>query len=135
MHTIMIVGANPGRMKAIADAVQADGAFDLQWVDHGAQALAAASVHAPQAVVIDEALSDMTGLELVRRLLRVNALINTAVVSGLAPEAFHETSEGLGILAQLPTTPTPQTARDLLQRIKRMTGLTAAEHFIASPKV
>ena len=53
-------------------------------------------------VIADEDLGDMPGLELVRKLLGVNALINTVLVSTESAENFHERTEGLGILMPLP---------------------------------
>jgi two-component SAPR family response regulator len=75
---------------------------------------------APLAAVIDEILPDMPGLDLVRRLLPINAMINTVMISALPSEAFHDASEGLGIMAQLPPQPTPEDARTILARFKRM---------------
>jgi DNA-binding NarL/FixJ family response regulator len=53
-------------------------------------------------VVVDEDLGDMPGVELVRRLLGVNALIHSVLVSTESPEDFHEHTEGLGVLMALP---------------------------------
>ena len=64
----------------------------------------------------------MTGLELAEKLLSVNPMINCAAVSTLAPDQFHEASEGLGILAPLPPAPGKAQAEDLLQRIKDIKG-------------
>ena len=55
-------------------------------------------------MVIDY-LPDTEPLSLVQKLLTVNALVNTAVVSPLSDEEFHEASEGLGILGRLPEEP------------------------------
>jgi hypothetical protein len=82
--------------------------------------------HPPIGVVIDENLPDMPGLDLVRRLLRINAMINTVVVSALPPDAFHEAGEGLGIMAQLPPQPTWEDARTILDNFKRMALPTPA---------
>jgi hypothetical protein len=68
----------------------------------------------------------MPGLDLVRRLLPINALINTAVISDLPPETFHEASEGLGIMAQLPPNPTTSNAREFWDRLKRMPRFSAS---------
>jgi hypothetical protein len=76
--------------------------------------------HTPLGVIIDENLPDMSGLDLVRRLLPINAMINTVMISKLPPETFHEASEGLGILSQLPPMPTPSDASAILARLKRM---------------
>jgi hypothetical protein len=66
----------------------------------------------------------MSGLELIRRILPVNALIPTVVLSDLAPDAFHEAAEGLGIAAQLPPHPAARDAEDMLRRLRRLSSLT-----------
>lgn len=120
-----MVTADRARLDPFAKALAADPVFELQWADSGKSAIAAAGAHPPVLAVIDETLGDMSGLDLVRRLLSVNALINTAVLSGLDPETFHETSEGLGVLAHLPLIPGPEQAGDLVARLKRITAMVA----------
>ena len=44
-------------------------------------------------------------------IMRVNALVHTAVVSDMPEDVFPDVMEGLGILASLPTTPTADDAR------------------------
>jgi DNA-binding response OmpR family regulator len=100
--------------------------IQVTWAEDGKTAIADVMRHTPVAVIIDENLLDMPGLDLVRRLLPINALINTAVMSDLSPEDFHEAGEGLGIMAQLPPQPTESHALDIVSRLKRMAGLTAA---------
>jgi CheY-like chemotaxis protein len=92
----------------------------VAWAESGQSAVSDVMKHTPLGVIIDENLLDMTGFDLVRRLLPINALINTVVISDLPPETFHEASEGLGILAQLSLKPTPSDARAILARLKRM---------------
>jgi DNA-binding NarL/FixJ family response regulator len=77
---------------------------------------------APQLAIIDAGLPDTSPLDLVRELLMVNALINTAVVSDLSDEQFHDASEGLGILGRLPVNPGPVEAADLLGKLKAVLG-------------
>jgi len=60
---------------------------------------------APVFAIIDEGLPDADPLKLVTDIMMVNAMVNTAVVSPLAEEEFHEASEGLGILAAIPPNP------------------------------
>jgi len=52
-------------------------------------------------------------------------MINCACVSPLPPEDFHETSEGLGVLMQLPVNPGKFEAEDLLKRLKNLKDLKA----------
>lgn len=121
MNRILIATAERSRLTKFADAMAVDPEIRVAWADSGTAALADATAHPPLAVIVDESLPDMEGLELVRRLLPINAMIFTAVVSGLPAKRFHEDSEGLGVLAQLPPRPTPSHAAELLGRLKRLT--------------
>lgn len=124
MHRILIVTTHRKPLSAFVESLQESQDVQLAWADSGQSAIADVMKHPPLGVIIDENLPDMPGLDLVRRLLPINALINSVVISDSPPEAFHEASEGLGILAQLPPQPTPEDARTILARFKRM-ALTA----------
>ena len=62
-------------------------------------------------------------MELVQKLLLVNAMVNTAVVSSLSDEEFHEASEGLGILGRLPNDPGMSDAVEMLHKLKTVLGV------------
>ena len=98
MLHIVLATARPQAMQAFAAALAADPEVNLQRVISGAEALEAARTTAPHLVIIDADLPDTAPLDLVGKLLMVNAMVNTAVVSPLSDEEFHEASEGLGIL-------------------------------------
>jgi CheY-like chemotaxis protein len=74
-------------------------------------------------VIVDEQLEDMSGIEFVRRLITVNPLANTAIVGALTEENFHEVTEGMGVLMQLPRQPTEQDAETLLALLAKISGL------------
>jgi hypothetical protein len=74
-------------------------------------------------IVLDEDLGDMTGLDFVSRLLKVNPMINSALASSLSSEEFHEASEGMGIMIQLPINPAKKDAEELLAKLKRIKGM------------
>jgi YesN/AraC family two-component response regulator len=98
---------------------------ELFQAESGKKALELISDTSFDLVVTDETLKDMTGLELAEKMLSVNPMINCAAVSELSAEAFHEASEGLGILAQLPREVNDETVEELLgklKEIKKMTG-------------
>ena len=67
---------------------------------------------------------DLTASEDVRKavtnILMINAAVHTAVVSELEEEAFHEATEGLGILMSLPASPTAADAERLLTVLSAM---------------
>ncbi|WP_294447001.1 hypothetical protein [uncultured Mailhella sp.] len=85
-------------------------------------ALAAMQKEQPVLVVLD---LDMNRDELrsaVFWILSVSAMIHTAAVSSMSPEAFHDAMEGLGMLASLPTSPTPADIDALMDALARVTG-------------
>jgi len=69
-------------------------------------------------VITDENLGDMTGLEFIRAIVSKRPMVNCAAVSSLTSEEFHEASEGLGILMQLPVEPGRKHADMLLEQLK-----------------
>ncbi len=75
-------------------------------------------------VVVDEKLPDASGLECAKKLISTDAFLNCALASSLSPEEFHEASEGLGLLMQLPPPPGKEEAEKLLERLKKVLNLT-----------
>jgi CheY-like chemotaxis protein len=124
MLAIILATARPEALKAFADALASDQEVHLQQVPSGMETLQAVRTSAPHLVVIDSVLPDITPLALVQQLLQVNALVNTAVLSPLSEAEFHEESEGLGVLGRLPTVPGSPDAAELLEKLRRILGLT-----------
>jgi CheY-like chemotaxis protein len=125
MLKILLVSPDKGSLSGLASAWTGSGDVDLMWAESGKMALGIASNIAIDLVVTDERLGDMTGLEFAGKLLAVNPMINCASINHLPSEAFHEASEGLGLLAQLPVHPGKEHAEELLQRLKYIKILTA----------
>jgi len=98
---------------------------ELTWAESGQNALDMLSETSVDLVVADKELGDMTGLEFAEKLLRVNPMINCAVLSPLPSDEFHEASEGLGVFAQLPVQPAKADAEKLLKGLKTLKDLTA----------
>ena len=89
----------------------------------GAEALIVARETEPLAAVVDVTLTDMNSVAFVRRLIEVNAMIHVALVSNLPEEAFHNETEGLGIMLQLPPNPRASRAATLARRLQALTGV------------
>ncbi|MCK9376634.1 MAG: response regulator [Syntrophobacterales bacterium] len=123
MLHIVLASARPKAMQAFAAALSSDQEVKLENVVSGAEALEAVRTTAPHLVIIDADLPDTAPLDLVQKLLMVNALVNTAVVSPLSEEEFHEASEGLGILSGLPTEPGRSDAEGLLRKLRAVLGV------------
>jgi DNA-binding NarL/FixJ family response regulator len=123
MLHIVFATARPKAMQAFAAALSSNPAVKLLSVISGAEALEATRTIAPHLVIIDADLPDTTPLDLVQKLVMVNAMVNTAVVSPLSDEEFHEASEGLGILGRLPKEPGMIDAGELLHKLRTVLGV------------
>lgn len=109
----------------LASVMEKNDDVELTWTESGKKALDMLSETSVDLVVTDEEIGDMTGLEFANKLLRVNPMINCAVLSPLPSDEFHEASEGLGVFAQLPLRPAKEDAEKLLKRLKNLKDLTA----------
>jgi DNA-binding NarL/FixJ family response regulator len=122
MLRIVLATTRPEALRSFTEALASDPEAHLEQVASGAGTLDAVRSSSPHLVVIDSYLPDTEPLGLVRKLLMVNAMVNTAIVSPLSDEEFHETSEGLGVLGRLPLEPGLGEAADLLHRLRKVIG-------------
>jgi two-component SAPR family response regulator len=99
--------------------------ISLELSSSGENAIPMISVNPVDQVIVDEDLGDMTGLEFIRRIIKINPMIDSAVVSRLGHDEFHEASEGLGIMAQLPPNPGREEAERLIRTLKQIKGMLA----------
>lgn len=98
----------------------------IQWASSGEKALAMIKAKAVDLVVADEQIGDMTGLAFLEKLVKINPMINCAAVSSLSKAEYHEASEGLGILMQLPVRPSQADGKALMAYLNKILGYTAA---------
>jgi DNA-binding response OmpR family regulator len=124
MLAIILATARPEALQAFAEALASDQEVHLQQAPSGLETLRAVRTSAPHLVVIDTVLPDTEPLGLVQQLLQVNAMVNIAVLSPLSEAEFHEESEGLGVLGRLPTAPGSRDAAELLEKLRRILGMT-----------
>jgi DNA-binding NarL/FixJ family response regulator len=122
MLRIILATTRPKAMQTFGAALSSNPEVYLQYVLSGPEALEAVRTASPDLVIIDTGLIDAEPLDLVKKLLLVNAMVNTAVVSPLSEEEFHEASEGLGVLGRLPDAPGESDATDLLRKLKAVLG-------------
>jgi DNA-binding response OmpR family regulator len=113
----MIVSNRKQALEQFSQALTQEGRHEIAWVQTGEAALDLVRQKTFQLVVVDHDLKDTTTEKLCKDLLDVNALINTAAVSELSEEDFHEDFEGLGILAHLPLEPRAQDADAILEKL------------------
>ena len=123
MHTIILASPRVDQWGAFSDALRADLDVDIVQARSAEQAEEAARKLNPLAVAIDATLGDLPGAELVRRLVGINAMINTALASEKSEEVFHEETEGLGILMKLSSPPTAAEAGRFAALLRQVAGV------------
>lgn len=121
---LLLVSQERSSLSGLATALTMRGEIDLSWAESGAEALDIISQAPVDLVITDEKLGDMSGLKLALKLLSVNPMVNCAAVSPLSHEDFHEASEGLGLLAQLPPNPGEKEAEALFQQLREIKNLS-----------
>jgi CheY-like chemotaxis protein len=124
MLNILLVSRDKTSMSALKAGLEENDA-QTAWADSGRYGLSVIAERQFDLVVTDENLGDMTGLEFIKTIIARKPMVNCAVVSSLLPEDFHEASEGLGILMQLPVNPGLEYAEELLEQLKKILNLAA----------
>ena len=124
MLKLLLVTANQDAFSRFASGLSNHADVELTWAESGGMALDMVADAAVDLVVADEGLGDMRGLELAYKVLSVNPMVNCAVASDLSHEDFHEASEGLGLLDQLPLQPGAEQADELVQQLKKIKNLS-----------
>ena len=122
MENLLLVSPDKTSLSDLASALEKDKDVDVSWAKSGSEALKSVSGSAFDLVITDETLADMTGLQLVGKLLSVNPMIHCASVSTLSQKEYHEKSEGLGLMDPLPDRPGGKDAERLLQNLRRIKG-------------
>ncbi len=71
--------------------------FHIVWAETGEAALSMITKEKCNLLITDESLRDMTGIELVRKVVPICPMLNCAVASSLSSSDFHEATEWLGV--------------------------------------
>ena len=118
MYEIIVVTNNRKVFSSWTQTLADKNRCVIGWDDSVEKARERASGTMPHLMVIDETVDGLSSLEIARQIVLTNPMINLALVSSLSPEDFHEASEGLGIVAQLPRCPGKDDASRLLKTLR-----------------
>ncbi len=121
--TIVFVAKNFSRFSILVPRLRREQDVELVPVATGAAGLEQLKNKRLDLVIVDEQLDDMSGVDFVKQLVKVNPLANTAIVGSLPDAEFHEVTEGLGVLMQLPPQPGERDAEALLAVLSKIFGL------------
>ena len=116
MKKILIITQHADKFTKLAKGLSAEQTNHIVWADSVAAARAAA-FSLIDLIIIDDSLDGRSCLDIAKDMIRVNALAHLALVTTLSPEEFHEASEGLGVLASLPSDPDEKDAERLMNAL------------------
>lgn len=131
--TIVFVAKDFSRFSVLVDRLKQEQDLELVPVATGAAGLEKLTNKRLDLVIVDEQLDDMSGIEFVKQFVTVNPLANTAILGSLPDEEFHEVTEGLGVLMQLPLQPDKEDAERLLAVLAKISGLLQSPAPKANP--
>ena len=117
MLRIILAGREMEGFARFAAGLQQNRQTEIIRVDSAAAVLDAVGKGRIDLVVVSEKLADVSPLDCVNQLVRANPMINCAMISDMDHDAFHEATEGLGILMQIPPSPSGEDARILLAKV------------------
>ncbi|HEB70190.1 MAG TPA: response regulator [Desulfobulbus sp.] len=123
MYTLLLVSSRMGDLSDFTATISAPPDITLHQVDSRKDALRMVREQNPHLVIIDQEIRDNNPLELVMELLAVNAMINTAMITSMDADEWHEKSEGLGMMPPISDSPTEKEALALLEAFRKMPGL------------
>ncbi|NCD24700.1 MAG: hypothetical protein EOL86_03775 [Deltaproteobacteria bacterium] len=118
----MRVAILSNRRDALGDFAQGLEA-DVDWIENPTDILGQAASGAWQLVVVDAMRSDLSYKSFLMDLLGKNAMLNSVVITDMDEEAFHEDSEGLGVLCAVPAQPGRVHGEQAMKTLRRILGL------------
>lgn len=117
---ILLITSRSAPLKEFVQALDQHEKITVITAESIQEAVLAVEKQSPILVVADDQVCGLTGLDIVRRLIEINAFIQTAVISELDDHEFHTRSEGLGILLKLPLIPGKNDVRKLIKRLEQV---------------
>ena len=119
MIKILLVGRDKASLEALSSGL-AKSKVKIARADSGRKGISMIAENEFNLVIADENLGDMTGIDFIRKVVAKKPIVNSAVISSLPSKDFHEESEGLGILMQLPVRPNEADAVKLLGHLNKI---------------
>ncbi|MFV0439153.1 MAG: hypothetical protein ACK5PS_17365 [Desulfopila sp.] len=119
-ETIRILMTGGKRLSALVTGLWTLARAEIHQVHSGKEAIQLLAVKPFQLVVIDEVLDDMSGVELARQVACQQPFVNCVLVDGGPHKRFHEKTEGLGVLMQLPSPPQMADTQKIVHHLSRI---------------
>lgn len=99
---VVLASSSSENMMQIENELRNSLETEIYWADTADAVMAKIRTASVQLVVVDERLIDSAGIDVVRMVAAGAPFVTCALVSNMAADEFHEQTEGLGVLMQLP---------------------------------
>ena len=126
MIKILLVTDQKENLAGLEAGLKKESGVDIQWALSLNDAFDKVTDKDMGLVVVDGSLEGTSGLEIIEKMVKLNPMTNYAAVSALSGHDFHEESEGLGVLMQLPEKPDDDQGNQLMEKLKKVLSLTSA---------
>lgn len=127
LYQVVVVRGGVSRWPDFVAALRGSGRVTVSEVDTVAAARQLLEERPVAAVVVDNDLAGgISGATFVRELSMTHPFVNTALVSDLSAEDFHESTEGLGVFMKIPNSPDGRTAKEFLEKLDTINALTVS---------
>lgn len=123
MLRIIFAAQNYAGFAALVERLRQEPDIELIPVSTSASVKKALGEQEIHLLIAAEHLEDCSGETCIRKVAMQFPLVHTALCSPLDPEAFHESTEGLGVLLQLPPQPGRSDAERILKRMAHIASL------------
>jgi len=123
MIRILIVSTDKDSLGSLKAGLEENN-VQISWAEACDTVLSRTKEEAFDLIIADEMLSDMKGLECIEKLVSSNPFLNCAAIGSLSSGDFHEASEGLGVLMQLPAKSEKKDVEKLLEHLKNILNVT-----------
>ncbi|MBU2513545.1 response regulator [bacterium] len=123
MIEVLLIGANDSLLSTLSGLLSEKEGVVVMKTDSGKVALEKVKKDSLKLVIIDEKVEAETGFKFAETIIAANPMMNLVIVSDLAPEEFHEASEGLGVLTQLPTKPSAEDVDNLITQLRKILSM------------
>jgi DNA-binding NarL/FixJ family response regulator len=120
---ILMVTDNTAPLAALAAALEQRSGIEVRFAASGDAGFDFLQRHRVDLVIIDQWLDQGSGIAFAKQLVKAHPLVNIAIVGSEDDESFHQATEGLGVLMQLPPQAGAVEAEKLLTVLERIGAL------------
>lgn len=120
---ILMVTDNTAPLAALAAALEQRSGIEVRFAASAAAGRDFLQRQPVDLVIVDQWLDQESGIAFAKQLVKAHPLVNIAIVGSEDDESFHEATEGLGVLMQLPPQAGAVEAEKLLTVLDRIGAL------------